>query len=476
MLPNKYRPEKFSEVIGNPTIIKIIQNMFKRFGLKRPIILHSNLPGVGKTSLARITAKLLICENVKDSEPCNNCAQCNYISQAVHNDVLEVDGAVYRRIDDVRRLLETARHAPELAKKKVYIIDEAHMLTTEAQNALLRMLEEGPKDIHFILCTTQLEGIKDTIKSRSDVLHVKGSPQKHIKKLLQRIVDEEDLKIEDEILDGIIANTQGQVRDAIGLLEFVTNISVEEAAIYVGYIPKSIIRRWTNILLYGSYLERFKTTQEMINAPYSIETILKEIQKHIIFYRALINHENNEFIQNFELSFVDNILELIYKLKQLNNSRILFEVHLPNLSRKSLFDISIFVKDAVKYNINLLKLLKKRKLDDVLYDRRVFDMQMNFEDLFERIKGILADNPQGIFDNIEYVKVEQNGILFKTKKGKYTEISVTGMEFEEAQFVLLYPGAVEALLDHRHCTAKELVSLHLILPAREHRRRAPEAP
>ncbi len=203
-----------------------------RLGLKN-ILQSENIPhaflfsgpkGTGKTSTARIVAKAINCEKRGDRkkeefEPCNQCKTCISITDGANMDVIEIDAASNRGIEDIRILIESVKLAPSKAKAKVYIIDEAHMLTTEASNALLKTLEEPPSHVYFILATTNPEKIINTIKSRTFIINFTNATEEELKRSLERIIKKEKLVISDREIKQIINRAGGSFRDAVKILE-----------------------------------------------------------------------------------------------------------------------------------------------------------------------------------------------------------------------------------------------------------------
>lgn len=176
--------------------------------------------GTGKTSAARILAKIINCEKLgKDKTPCDKCEQCTAITKGTNLDVIEMDAASHRGIDDVRTLRDAVKLSPSKAKKKIYIIDEAHMLTTEASNALLKTLEEPPEHVVFILATTNPEKLIDTIKSRTTFIPFKKGTITEIVRSLGRVAKGEKIKIDSEALKVIAVASDGIFRDATKILE-----------------------------------------------------------------------------------------------------------------------------------------------------------------------------------------------------------------------------------------------------------------
>jgi len=215
----KYRPQELDEldlVAVRESLIKIVKSQ------KIPhALLFSGPKGSGKTSAARILAKIVNCEKrrVNSSEPCNKCRQCKSVVDGSNLDVIEMDAASHRGIDDVRNLKDAVKLAPAKAKKKVYIIDEAHMLTTEASNALLKTLEEPPEHVMFILATTNPEKLIDTIKSRTVNINFGKASTEEIVRSLNKKTRGEKLKIDNESLELIAASSDGSFRDADKILE-----------------------------------------------------------------------------------------------------------------------------------------------------------------------------------------------------------------------------------------------------------------
>lgn len=229
----KYRPQKIAE-LDNESVRENLYSIFSK-GSFPHAFLFTGPKGLGKTSAARIVAKVINCEKhaglkghreEKDIEPCNRCQQCLSISSGNNLDVLEIDGASNRGIDEIRDLREKIKLAPFKASKKVYIIDEVHMLTTEAFNALLKTLEEPPSHVVFILCTTELHKVPATIASRCSRVNFTRATEDELVHSLQRIVKAEELKADKEALLEIAKLSDGSFRDAAKL--------VEEVAVFAG--------------------------------------------------------------------------------------------------------------------------------------------------------------------------------------------------------------------------------------------------
>lgn len=218
----KYRPQKISD-LDSESLRKNLSLIFSSKDIPHAF-LFAGPKGLGKTSTARILAKIVNCENHKNGEPCNNCSQCVSITNGSNIDVLEIDGASNRGIEEIRDLKEKIRVFPSVSKKKIYIIDEVHMLTTEAFNALLKIVEEPPSYVMFIFATTEIEKIPLTILSRCFVINFNKATAVEIVHSLKRIAESEKMEITDEALLEIANFSQGGFRDATKYLEEISII------------------------------------------------------------------------------------------------------------------------------------------------------------------------------------------------------------------------------------------------------------
>lgn len=230
----KYRPQSLTDLIGQETVKQTLQNAFEKDRLSHAYLFYGPR-GTGKTSTARILAKMVNC-SAEQNVPCNKCSNCTSITDGSNLDLIEIDAASNRGIDDIRDLRETIKLAPTAAKKKVYIIDEVHMLTNEAFNALLKTLEEPPAHVLFILATTEIHKVPQTILSRTQRLDFKNASEADLITALKKVAKEEKLEFEEEALKLIAKRSEGSFRDSLKLLDQISSVgekitasSVEQA-------------------------------------------------------------------------------------------------------------------------------------------------------------------------------------------------------------------------------------------------------
>lgn len=243
VLARKYRPQSFREVVGQEAIVTTLKNAIRRSSLAHAY-LFCGARGTGKTTLARVFAKALNClKPSEDFEPCNQCASCKEITSGNSLDVLEIDGASHRGIDDVRQINETVGYAAASGKYKIYIIDEVHMLTKEAFNALLKTLEEPPAKVKFFFATTEVHKVLPTILSRCQRFNLNRIPIADIITKLSQISQDLQIPFEEEALLLLANRADGSLRDAESLLDQIITfhegkISLETVSAVLGVMPR----------------------------------------------------------------------------------------------------------------------------------------------------------------------------------------------------------------------------------------------
>ncbi len=256
VIARKWRPQTFRDLVGQEHVTETLKNAIEKDRVAHAYI-FSGARGVGKTTAARILAKALNCVNGPTASPCGVCDACKDIATGNSLDVIEIDAASNRGIDQIRELREMVRYAPAASRHKVVILDEAHMLTTEASNALLKTLEEPPDRVIFVMATTQPEDLEDTIRSRSQHFHFRALTFAEISGRLEHIAKEEHLKIEPGALAVIARMAEGSLRDALSLLEQARaycgdTIPDKEVRELLGVVPEDALEELVNAVAEGS--------------------------------------------------------------------------------------------------------------------------------------------------------------------------------------------------------------------------------
>ena len=281
VLARKYRPQTFADVVGQAPIVTTLTNSLARNRVAHAI-LFSGVRGVGKTTLARIMAKAINCESNSDIKPCNSCRSCVEITSGQSLDLHEIDGASNRGIQEIRELKERIRFLPTSSRYKIIIIDEVHMLTTEAFNALLKTLEEPPEHVYFMFATTELHKIPITILSRCQRYELKRIGSNELTRHFQNIAEKEQVDIDADGLALIVREAEGSVRDGMSLLDQIfsfgdQHISTEDVIQVLGLTDRSILFTLTEALLTGDKETALKTLNEAFDYGLDIKRFTNDL-------------------------------------------------------------------------------------------------------------------------------------------------------------------------------------------------------
>ncbi len=349
----KWRPQKFEDVVGQEHITATLKNAIKSNRIAHAYI-FTGPRGVGKTTTARILAKALNCENPKDSEPCNECFMCKTINDSQTLDIIEIDGASNRGIDEIRTLRESVKYAPTRGKYKVYIIDEVHMLTKESFNAFLKTLEEPPAHTIFIFATTDIHKVPLTIISRCQRFDFRRIQLDTIKKQLSKIAKEENISIDDKTLTIISKKADGALRDAQSLFDQVISfcgekIDPETVSKMLNLIDDDLFFSISDAILEKNFNIVFETTDKIYQNGWDFIDFTDGLLEHFRNILSVILTERTElvesaevyrakyanYIQTFSKGDLLRILNYLSKLQQelrySNNQKLKIEIALTNL-------------------------------------------------------------------------------------------------------------------------------------------------
>ena len=270
----KFRPGTFDELIGQPHVVQTLRNAILRKQVAHAY-LFSGMRGVGKTTVARILAKALNCENGPTADPCGQCESCKEISRGNSVDVIEIDGASNTGVDDVRELRENVKYAPFRGTYRIYIIDEVHMLSNSAFNALLKTLEEPPAHAIFIFATTEIHKIPATITSRCQHFNFRRIPRREIIARLQEVATRNDVTIEERNLGAIAQASEGSMRDALSLLDQAVafggkSIGDQDIEDMLGSVPDELVRRLVETVVGQDAAAAVELVGEVIDHGYDL--------------------------------------------------------------------------------------------------------------------------------------------------------------------------------------------------------------
>lgn len=293
-LYRKYRPQTLETLVGQEHIKKTLTSAIE-LGKISHAYLFTGPRGTGKTSTARILAKSLNCQNGPTTNPCGECASCKDITNSIPIDVIEIDAASNRKVEDTQSILEKIQYVPVNGKFKIYIIDEVHMLTNHAFNALLKTLEEPPENVIFILATTEVHKVLDTIKSRCQRFDFRRITTDDIVKHLRYISDEEKINITDDALFAIAKNSAGGMRDSISLLDQLSilgitkEVTVDDVNYILGRISFDTLLKLSNQIIASSAsgaIEILNNIYNSGNEPLQILTNLSEYFKNLLIVKT----------------------------------------------------------------------------------------------------------------------------------------------------------------------------------------------
>lgn len=361
-LYRSYRPTTFKEVIGQKHVIQTLKNAIIENRTSHAYV-FSGLRGIGKTTIARILAKAVNCQNPIDGEPCNECENCKAINENITTDVVELDAASNNGVDEIRSLLEKVNFLPSFLSKKVYIIDEVHMLSTAAFNALLKTLEEPPAYVMFILATTEPHKIPMTILSRCQRFDFKQFTIEELTQELVYICEKENIQITKEALNGIAEAAEGGMRDALSILDQASvyaegEITVEDVNNVTGNISNQKIIELLNALNNDDATTAISNINELLNMGKEVSRLITNVIqfcRDLLLYKSVNEDPKDKYIYSTEafkelveetdskrlFYYIDVLVDVQNKIRFTNSQKIYLEVGIMKIVNSASEDVNL---------------------------------------------------------------------------------------------------------------------------------------
>lgn len=371
VLYRKYRPDNFSSIVGQDYMVSILKNAIKNDKISHAYI-FSGPRGTGKTSTAKVFAKAINCLNPTEEGPCNECESCLHFKE--NADIIEIDAASNNGVDEIREIINNIKLAPAYSKYKVYIIDEVHMLSTSAFNALLLTLEEPPKHVVFILATTNIEAVPITILSRCQRFDFHKISIADIIKRLKYVISNENIAIDDDALEEIAYISDGGMRDALSILDQLSSttekITINDVIEHFGSVSKKQINNLFNLILENdvdNFDNMMKKLKELaIDYKVLIKKMLEKIEEEAIKVKKNYNYQG--------LSY-DKLKEMAFNLADISNY------------------VNMSIDPYLLIEITLLKYFPGREVKEKLVDESIPNDQ-NTTKIISR--EIIKENPEKI--------------------------------------------------------------------------------
>ena len=414
-LYRKYRPQKFEDVVGQKVIVKTLCNAIIHDKITHAY-LFAGPRGTGKTSIAKIFAKTINCEHLSNLTPCDECISCLQFNNKQTVDIIEIDAASNNGVEEIREIKNKVNLVPTNGKYKVYIIDEVHMLTTAAFNAMLKTLEEPPKNVIFILATTEPHKIPLTILSRCQRYDFKKLSNSEIVNRLQFIVNNEHINVEDGVLDMIAQISNGGMRDSIGLLDQLITycddlIKLEDVHEINGTINNEQMFELIKTMLSKNYNDIYKIIDKYNDEGKNLSKILENIidyLKDVLIYINCPNYfdcdvKKGSLEQIYKLTnendlyiYVDNFLDTLKSIKMENNKKLLIDL--------SLIKIYNLLENKEKYNVSS----NENNSVIVNNEKKTGSITKNIIDGIKKIKDVRINNTLAKFNKKDLLNFKNN--------------------------------------------------------------------
>ena len=416
VLALKYRPQNFNDIIGQEVITETIKNSLKADKIPNAY-LFTGIRGVGKTTIARIVAKSLNCSNGFENSCKEKCSNCDAITNSNHLDILEMDAASKTSVDDVRDLIEFSRYGPTTAKYKIFIIDEVHMLSKQAFNALLKTLEEPPEYLKFIFATTEIKKVPITVVSRCQRFDLSRIKSSELFEFIKNVKDKENGKISDDALKFIVKLSEGSVRDALSLLDKALlsidkdkELDLKSAQKIFGYFDKSNLIEIFEALLKGDQSKTLEIYRSIYEQGVDPKIFINDFLEILYYFKNIesISQESKNFDLNTEeFQSIKNLS------KKVNTETIILFWH---FTIKVLDELDIVADQNISIEMFLIRLMhikslktneQSSKLETDIENKIKTNNPIKNKDKIKQIKNVIQEkklNPPKI--EVDKVKDE----------------------------------------------------------------------
>ena len=469
----EFRPKDFTRVVGQEHIVEILKNQIRTGNLGHAY-LFSGIRGTGKTSCAKIFARAVNCLNPIDGNPCNECENCKMILEDKALEVVEMDAASNRRIDDIRELKEKVIYPPQIVKYKVYIIDEAHMITNEGFNALLKILEEPPKHLIFILATTEIDKLPDTIISRCQRFEFKRIGNSDIVENINYVLNNLNVKIEEDGVNLISELSSGAMRDALSLLDQVVatgkeKITIEDINECLGLVNLNMLFELSKSILNSSKNETIETFRNLVKNGKTPHNIIIDLIKHFrniilvksikkelttlndVEYKRYLEH-SNKFEMDELIFILENLLDVEDKMKKSDMQNALSELLIIKIcsfkKEKSEMEKRIETLEKIIKSGNLkVDFVEKEKISTEVEEEKIIETVQNTEiiediESTESVENTEDNNTEDITNEVNTKNVEQ-----PTEEKNETHEKIELTSFKDVLKETIFKKTVSKLFD-----------------------------
>ena len=478
-LYRKYRPSNFDEVIGQQVVVKTLKNAILNKKLTHAY-LFTGPRGTGKTSIAKIFAKTINCSNLNETNPCNACESCLQILSKKSIDIIEIDAASNNGVDEIRELRSKASLVPTVGKYKVYIIDEVHMLTQGAFNALLKTLEEPPSHIVFILATTEPHKIPTTIISRCQKFDFKKIAKEDIITKLKYIIEKENVIVDENAYDEIAIQSDGCMRDALSILDQViafsnNHVTLEDVHEINGTLPELELIEFIKNMKEQKYEQIFYKIEQYENIGKNYIKLTEEFMSVLRNILLFINIPNCAFDRERKktyteiasiftmeeiMEYIKKMNEYLFEMKKTNNVRILFEMMIVSLMQKR-ENVDFLKKEIIEKEKKEISLSNLNEPQKVEIESSISEEKENIVETFSSLEERNVSQSE-IQNNVEVTEkirelqqVRINNTLYGFNKQKMIEIK---NKIEDVKKLLLdaeYSNYASMILDAEIKVASE---------------------